>query len=139
MEAILIRKHILVSGFIVSDFLSIYFDLQQLNFTQINFVGPPKLYQNLLLRIREDDEDITINLNQNPAVFPKPRTFKWSKDGKLLSADLNVTYFSVTFSSVRKSDAGNYTVYVANFLLENSSQQIENVTGSFVLDVICKL
>ena len=83
--------------------------------------------------------DITVDLLQDPAPFPEPRIFTWSKDGQLLLADISHTYSNMTFPSVRRNNTGNYTVSATNFLLDNSSQELGSDTGSFYLDVLCKL
>ena len=83
--------------------------------------------------------DVTIDLCQDPAPFPEPSIFIWSKDGQPLSADIPMTYSTVTFLSVTRNISGNYAVSVTNnFLLDNSSQQLGNDIGSFYLDVLCK-
>ena len=86
--------------------------------------------------------EVIIDLRQDPAPFPEPRIFNWSKDGQLLSDDNNynisLTYSNVTFLLVTRNISGNYTVIATNFLLGNFSQQLGSDVGSFHLDVLCK-
>ena len=87
--------------------------------------------------------NVTVDLLQDPAAFPEPTIFSWRKDGQLLSAtELTLTYSNITIDTVKRADAGNYTVTATNFVLSGSSvaNQLEvgNGTGSFYLDVICK-
>ena len=107
----------------------------------IIFLGSPILRDNLLVKIEVGTENITVDLNQEPAAFPEPTRFSWNKDGQPLSVtDLILTYSNVTFNTVRRADAGNYTVTATNFVLPGSpgTNQVGNDTGSFYLDVICK-
>ena len=104
-------------------------------------LGPPNLQNNLLLKVQENSEDILINLYQEPAAFPESSFFSWNKDGQPdLRTGLLLTYSSVTFDTVRRVDAGNYSVTASNFILPGSpgTNQVGNDTGSFYLDVICK-
>ena len=45
----------------------------------------------------------------------------------------------MTIPSVERADAGNYSVFVTSFVLDGSMEQVGNDSGSFYLDVICKL
>ena len=91
------------------------------------------------MKIQEGDANIPIDLRQDPAPFPEPRIFNWSKDGQPLSDDLNVTYSTITFPLVTRNNAGNYMVSATNFLLSNdSSQQLGSDAGTFYLDVLCE-
>ena len=94
------------------------------------------------MKIEEGSRNITVDLRQDPAAFPKPTLFSWSKDGQPLSAtELTLTYSNATIDTVRRADAGNYTVTATNFVLSGSpvANQVGNGTGSFYLDVICKI
>ena len=95
-----------------------------------------------MLKVLENRTNITINLYQEPAAFPEPTVFNWNKDGQPLKTDLLLTYSNVTFDTVKRDDAGNYSVITTNFVLPDSSEfgigQVGNDTGSFYLDVICK-
>ena len=95
------------------------------------------MQDDLLVRIEEGTETITIDIYQEPAAFPEPSSFIWSKDGAPLTS-LIQTYSSVTFTTFGRNDTGNYTVSATNFLLDNLTNQVGNDTGSFLLDVICK-
>ena len=101
-------------------------------------IGPPNLRKDLIVKIQEGDANIPIDLRQDPASFPEPSIFNWSKDGQPLSADFNVTYSTLTFPLVARNSTGNYTVSAINFLLGNLSQQLWSDTGTFYLDVLCE-
>ena len=106
------------------------------------FSGAINLQDNFLVRIEEGSRNIIVDLRQDPAAFPEPTLFSWNKDGQPLSAtELTLTYSSVTINTVRRADAGNYTITATNFVLPGSpvANQLSNDTGSFYLDVICKL
>ena len=109
---------------------------------EIIISGSIKLQDDFLVKIEEGSRNITVELRQDPAAFPEPTLFSWSKDGQPLSAtELALTYSSVTIDTVRRADAGNYTITATNFVLPGSlvANQVSNDTGSFYLDVICKL
>ena len=76
-----------------------------------------------------------------PFPLPSKLAIEWLKDGRpLRQSDLiTTTYSSVTFASVMRTDAGNYTVNATNFLLDSITQPVGSDTGSFYLDVLCKL
>ena len=95
---------------------------------------------NFLLKVQENSEDILINLYQEPPAFPESSLFSWNKDGQPLRTGLILTYSSVTFDTVRRVDAGNYSVIASNFVLPGSpgTNQVGSDTGSFYLNVICK-
>ena len=65
--------------------------------------------------------------------------FSWNKDGQSLRIGLLLAYSNITFYIGRKTDAGNYTVSATNFVLGSPIEHIGSDTGSFYLDVICKL
>ena len=93
---------------------------------------------NLLLKIEENTSNVEIDLRQEPAGFPKPTSFIWSKDGWPVTGPVQ-TYSSVTFATVRREDAGNYAVSATSYALGSTTEQVGSDTGSFFLDVICKL
>ena len=104
----------------------------------------PNLQDNFMVKIEVGRQNITVDLRQDPAAFPEPTLFSWSKDGQPLSVqtELTLTYSNVTINTVKRADAGNYNVTATNFVLPGSSgtlDQVGNDTGSFYLDVICKL
>ena len=84
---------------------------------------------------------VPVDLDRSPAAFPVPTVFSWSKDGQHIDSGpgLTLTYSSITFSPVRRSNAGSYVVSATNFILGSNSEQVGTDTGSFFLDVICKL
>ena len=100
------------------------------------------MHENLNVKIREGNTKVTIDLQQDPAPFPEPCIFNWSKDGQLLSSDNNsiisITYSMMTFLLVTRDISGNYTVSATNFLLDNTSQQLGSDIGGFYLNVLCK-
>ena len=92
---------------------------------------------NFLLRLEENNGRVLVNLTMGRDAFPEP-TFSWTRDGQLLTGLSDLTYSSVTFDNVRRVDAGNYTVSATNFVLNSTTEQVGNDTGSFYLDVLCK-
>ena len=103
------------------------------------YPGAPNLRDNFVVRLQEKGEvDIPVDLRQDPPAFPEPTDFTWTRNGLTLRSGLTSTYSSVTFNSVVRSDAGNYTVTATNFLLNDSSRPIGSDPGSFYLDVLCK-
>ena len=94
------------------------------------------LQDNILVRLVEDGSPITVNLSIGLAPFPQP-SFNWTKDGQLFISP-SLSYSSVTFESIRRVDDGIYNVSATNFVL-NSTHQVGSDTGSFYLDVLCKL
>ena len=88
----------------------------------------------------ENSQNFTIDLHQGPDAFPEPTVFNWNKDGQPLRTDLLLMYSNVTFDTVTRAAAGNYTITATNFVLPGSpgAKKVGNDTGSFYLDVICK-
>lgn len=80
-----------------------------------------------------------MDLTLDPPPFPVPTLFSWTKDGESLTTGPTLTYSTATFDTVERQDAGDYAVNAANFVLDNPTQQIGSDTGSFTLDVICKV
>ena len=96
------------------------------------------LRDDVVLKMRENGGRIPVNISEGLAAFPEP-TSQWSKDGRPLDGSRpELTYSTVTFDSVRRSDAGNYTAVATNFELNSTTEQVGNDTGSFYLDVLCK-
>ena len=98
------------------------------------------MQDNFSVKIQEGDLNVSIDLLRELAAFPEPSDFEWLIGGQpLLRQDgITTTYSSVTFGSVMRSDTGNYTVTVTNFLIDNATQPVGSDTGSFYLDVLCK-
>ena len=96
---------------------------------------------NFTVKVLENSHNVTIDLHQGPDAFPESTVFNWDKDGQPLRPDLLLTYSNVTFDTVNRADAGNYAVTAINFVLPGSpgTNQVGNDTGSFYLNVICKL
>ena len=103
-------------------------------------VGAPNLKDNLLMKIEENSENVPIDLLQEPTAFPELSSFTWRKDGQRLDdSGVSLTYSNATFAKVMREDAGVYTVSATNFVVGSTTQQVGTDTGSFRLDVICKL
>ena len=92
----------------------------------------------MLVKIEENNENITINLRQEPTGFPEPILFSWNKDEQPIRTGISLTYSSVTFDIVRRVDAGNYSVSATNYVIGSNTEQVGNDTGSFYLDIICE-
>ena len=84
---------------------------------------------------------VPVELGQSPAAYPEPTVYTWNKDGEPLSSGpgRTLTYSSITFSPVTRSNAGNYMVSTTNYILGSNTEQVGNDTGSFFINVICKL
>ena len=95
------------------------------------------LRDNFLVKVEENSGRIPVDLNEDSAAFPQS-DFTWTKDGLPLTGP-TLTYSSVTFTTVTRADTGNYTVSATNFVLGSSTEQVGSDTGSFYLDVLCKL
>ena len=103
-------------------------------------IGAPTLRDNLVLKIEENSENVPVNLLQEPTAYPLPSSFMWRKDGQLVDGSrVSLTYSNATFAKVAREDDGVYTVSATNFVIGSSTQQVGTDTGSFRLDVICKL
>ena len=104
------------------------------------YIGAPTLRDNLVVKIEENSENVPINLLQEPTAYPQPSSFMWRKDGQPVdSSRVSLSYSNATFAKVTREDDGVYTVSVTNFVIGSSTQQVGTDTGSFRLDVICKL
>ena len=102
-------------------------------------LGPPNLRDDAMYRIVENNLNVPVDLSQAPAAFPQPRNFTWTRNTVMLNnPTLSLTYSSIIFPSVRRSDAGRYVVSATNFVIDNDMVQIGSDIGSFTLDVICK-
>ena len=91
-----------------------------------------------MLNIVENTLNVPVELSRSPAAFPEPTLFNWNKDGQAFTSP-SLTYSRVTFTPLRRSDAGNYVVSATNFIIDTSPNQVGNDTGSFFLNVICML
>ena len=90
-----------------------------------------------MFRIVENSLNIPVDLSQDPAAFPMPITYTWTRNGAPLSGPPpTLTYSTVTFPSVSRNDAGDYAVSATNFDL-NDNTVIGSDMGSFSLTVIC--
>ena len=90
--------------------------------------------------MQENETNIPVDLRQQPAAFPDPTFFIWNKDNQSVRTGLIFAYSGVTFDTIRRVDAGNYTVTATNFVLPSSpgADQVGSDSGGFYLDVICK-
>ena len=104
------------------------------------YSGPPNLLDNLPLVAVEGSTN-TVSLLQAPDASPFPQQFSWTVDGLPASNNSRVTfgYPSVTFQTFERADAGTYTLNATNYCLDNTSAEVGMDTGSFTLDVQCKL
>ena len=103
-------------------------------------VDPPVLQDGLMFRIVENSLNVPVDLSQDPAAFPEPISYNWTRNNVQLSSPPSMlTYSTITFPSISRSDAGNYVVSATNFVLDNDTVPIGSDTGSFSLDVICKI
>ena len=99
-------------------------------------IDPPTLQDHSTLRIEENSVNVPIDLGRHLVAFPEP-VFMWNKNGNSLSGP-SLTYSSITFSTIRRADAGNYMVSATNYILGSMTEQVGNDTASFYLDVICR-
>ena len=103
-------------------------------------VGPPILQDGLMFMIVENSSNVLVDLSQDSAAFPEPVLYNWTRNDVQLSSPSSVlTYSTITFPSVSRSDAGSYVVSATNFVLDNDTVPIGSDTGSFSMDVICKI
>ena len=97
---------------------------------------------NILLKLEEGSGRILVNISEGMAAFPEP-SFQWSRNGQPLSgmhmSGLVLTYDSITFNDVRRTDAGNYTVVATSYFLNSTTELVGNDISDFYLDVLCKL
>ena len=104
--------------------------------------GPPNLRDNFVVRIEENSINVPVDIGLDPEPFPLDTlSFSWTRDSQPLSggSGLVLAYSTVLFSTIRRSDSGVYSVAASNHITGDPSQQIGNDTGSFTLDIICKL
>ena len=84
----------------------------------------------------------TVSLSQTPDAFPFPQQFSWTVNGSPANNNSRLTfgYPSVTFQRFERGDAGTYILTATNYRLDNNSSVLVGMdTGSFTLDVQCKL
>ena len=95
-----------------------------------------------MVRIEENSRNVPVNIGLCPEPFPLDTlSFSWTRNGQPLSggSGLALTYSTVMFSTIGRSDSDVYSVSASNYIIDDPLQQIGNDTGSFILDVICKL
>ena len=104
------------------------------------FIGSPNFIDNLPVVTVEGSTN-TINLSQAPDAFPFPQQFSWTVNGSPARNNSRVSfgYPSVTFQQMERGDAGTYILAATNYRLDNASVLVGMDTGSFTLDVQCKL
>ena len=96
---------------------------------------------NLTLPIRLiEGKPVMINI-EKVRPYPYPASFLWSKNGFDLFNNSRVKYGypSINFSMINRSDSGNYSLIVTNYYIDNPSRALGSSSGSFTLDVLCKL
>ena len=91
-----------------------------------------------MVLLEENSVNIPIDLRQDPPAFPEPTMFTWYRNGLELNGFAQ-TYSNLTFVTIRRQNAVNYTVSATNFILNSTVEQVGTDTGSFNLNVICKL
>ena len=97
------------------------------------------LQDDVLLKVEESSGRIPVDLSEGLAAFPEPM-FQWSRNRQLLNGPRPaLMYNSITFDDIQRADGGNYTVMATNFVLNSTTEKVGNDTGSFYLDVLCKL
>lgn len=104
------------------------------------FSGPPILQNLGIITVKENDRNVAVNLSLSKAAFPKPNFVSLHKQGDLLPHNygISVTHYGVLFHLVNRRHAGNYTLCVANYHLEDSIEQVGKDTGNFTINVQCK-
>ena len=87
--------------------------------------------------------NVHVDLLQDPAPFPLPGAFSWMKDGlpltNLEQQLLLLTYSNITFPTIERQYSGHYIIFATNTDINDPTRPIGNDTGSFYLDVICKI
>ena len=96
------------------------------------------MQDNFIVKLEENNENVPVDLHQQPAAFPAPTSYTWNKDGRPLTGH-ELTYSNVTFATVRRQDAGNYSVSATSFVLGSTTEVVGTDTGGFTLDVLCEL
>ena len=100
--------------------------------------GPSNLRDDFMVVLEENSENIPVDLRQDPPAFPEPTMFTWYRNGVVLNG-FDQTYSNLTFGTITRENAANYTVSATNFVLNSATKQVGTDTGSFNLNVICKL
>ena len=100
--------------------------------------GPPNLRDDFMVLLEENSENIPVDLRQDPPAFPEPTMFTWYRNGALL-VGFHQTYSNLTFGTITRGNAANYTVSATNFILDSILEQVGTDAGSFNLNVICNL
>ena len=102
--------------------------------------GPPNLTDNLTVVAVEGSTN-AVSLRQTPDAFPFPQQFSWTVNGSPARNNSRVTfgYPSVTFQQIEQGDVGAYTLTATNYRLDDTSVLVGMDTGSFTLDVQCRL
>jgi hypothetical protein len=98
----------------------------------------PNLRDAVVYTIEENSLNVPVDLSGDPPAFPIPTNFRWTRNGSELNY-ASLTYSTITFPSVSRSDSGNYAVSATNFVLNNDTVPVGSDMGSFSLDVICKI
>ena len=102
---------------------------------------PPILRDIPTMTVVEGGGVTTIPLDLDPEAFPFPQ-FRWTMNGQVATnntARVTYSYPGVTFTSYDRVDSGTYNLTATNYRLDNTSVIVGMDTGSFSLDVQCKL
>jgi len=102
---------------------------------------PPSLRDIQPMTVVEGGGVTTINLDLDPEAFPFPQ-FQWTMNGQVAMNNtprVTYSYPGVTFTSYDRDDSGTYNLTATNYRLDNTSVVVGMDTGSFSLDVQCKL
>ena len=92
-----------------------------------------------MVRIEENSRNIPVDIGLDPEPFPLDTvSFSWTRDDQPLSggSGLVLAYSTVTFPTIKRSDAGVYSVAASNHIRGDPIQHIGNDTGNFILDVL---
>lgn len=103
-------------------------------------VEPHLTHESLPYVYREGENNIVINLESNRIANPYPTNIHWKQNGATQSNDSRriFGYPTVTFTSLNRSDGGNYILMATNYRLDSNSTAVGTGIGSFFLNVLCE-
>lgn len=104
------------------------------------FSGPPILQKSGIVTVKENEHNVAVTLSLPQATFPIPTFVSLQKHGGLLPHNngITITHYGVLLHSVNRKHAGNYSLCVANYHLEDPSVLVGKDVGNFTIDVQCK-
>ena len=84
---------------------------------------------------------LSLDLRTGRDPFPYPQEFQWTRNSDVLSNSSQALwgYPGVALRDVSRTDSGLYSLSATNYRLDNPSEEIGRSTGSFQLNVLCKL